>query len=129
MSYTSPSATEVKTRFPEFVDVSDARVDAFVAEAARRVDSSWIEDDASVAMTYLAAHMMAAEGLLRGAGLAAIGDVSGPITSESLGDASVSYGSWGGGDVSAFEAELRSTPYGRLYDNLRRRNVGGPVII
>lgn len=57
-----PNVADLKTRFPEFTVVDDARVALFIADAARSVDDSWIETDQSPAIMFLACHYMSLEG-------------------------------------------------------------------
>lgn len=129
MAYTAPTATEFKDRFPIFVDVSDPAIETLIVEAQRQVDESWAEADYKPAIQYWVAHVLVMEGALNPDGAAASAQQSGPIKSESLGDASVTYadraGSSGGGTSTS---EYMQTSYGARFVALRRANVGGPVV-
>lgn len=127
MAHTAPTSQQFLNRFPEFVEVNDVTVDAFIAEALREVDSSWTEGDYATAIMYLVAHMMATEGHLASAGgpLA----TSGPVSSEKLGDASVSYASRSASGAAFDEADLQSTAYGLRFLTLRKRNVATVVAV
>lgn len=123
MAYVAPTAAEIKTRFPEFAAVDTSLIDQIIAEANRFVDSSWIEADYKIAIQFLTAHMLVTGGALNPDGAAAQAVVSGPIKSESLGDASVSYSdSSVSSGLSAEESELMSTNYGRRFAAIRRAN-------
>lgn len=63
MPYTTPTATQLKARYPKFASVADATVDAVIADALRSVDNTWVEGDYQPAIMALAAHMMVLEGL------------------------------------------------------------------
>lgn len=126
MAYVAPTAANVQTRFPEFAAVDTDRIDLALEEAARFVDDTWIEADRFVAIQYLAAHILASNGALHPEGLSSVGAVSGPISSESLGDASVSYASR---SQSTSDEDLRSTPWGERFIRIRRSNFRGPVML
>lgn len=128
MAYVIPTASDFKTRFtPDFNAVDDARVTAAIAEAARFVDTSWLEPDYAIAIRYLTAHLLVTEGALRPATLVPTGMASGPITSEKLGDASVSYGSSSGAGSS--DQDLMTTTYGQKFVAIRNANNRGPILI
>lgn len=122
MPYTTPTAAEFKTRFPVFVSEGDDRIDAFLVEAQRSVDDSWLEDDYQPATMYLAAHLLLTENQAAGA---AVG-TSGVVKSESFGgEISKTY-------VTGSEEDalgLRGSVYGRRYLELLKKNHGGPFTI
>jgi hypothetical protein len=121
MPYVAPTPAQFKARFPEFEAVADATVAFAIEEAGLSVDDSWIEQDFSLAINYLTAHILAAGGAL--SGNAAGAAVQGPVTSESLGDASVTYADKSKVvGVEGLAAELASTTYGQRYLRLQRRN-------
>lgn len=101
--------------FPEFDCDQDRKVDLFVSFAERRIDRDVWGDCADEACLYLTAHLLASSGGAGGPG----GGVAGPITSESVGNLSRSYGqinfnSQGNDELFAI------TKYGQLFLNLRR---------
>lgn len=120
MPYLLPTATQLKTRFPEFADVADATVDAVIADASRFVDESWFELDYQPAIIALAAHFLTTEGALGGRT-----DVSGAITSEKLGDASWTYAT----PTGSASSEFSGTAYGRTFIRIQRVNVPGVVLL
>lgn len=114
MPYVVPTPAQFKIRFPAFAAVADATVQALLTEAARNVDESWFEKDYQPAIMYLAAHYLKLEGVL--------GDdvnVTGPITSERLGDASVTYAN---AQTGVMMTQYGTTLYGRRYYELLRVN-------
>ncbi len=128
--YVAPTPTELKARHTAFAAVADAIVLAAIVDANRHVDSSWLVSDYKSAIMLLAAHMMVTEGALNPDGAAVQAVVSGPIQSESLGDASVSYAASNvSSGMSAEESELMSTVYGRRFAALRRANLGPAVMV
>lgn len=108
-----PTAAEFEARFPSF-DVATTIIDAVIAEAARSVGEGWEVEDQKPAILYLTAHMLTMED----------GDVAGRgvISSESFGPMSTSYKV---SDKGGYDA----TEYGRRFANIRRRNVGSPVVV
>lgn len=126
MAYDVPLPSELKIRFPIFASVSNVIVDAAIVEANRQVDDSWTEPDFAPAIMYLAAHNMVMEGVVSITG-APSPVTTGPLTGMSTGDASESYAQsrTGGIDMGQYGA----TEYGQRFAALRKRNVGGPVII
>lgn len=103
------TANDIKSRFPEFCSQKDARIDALISEAGRRInDAAWAgkRDDGAA---YLTAHL-----------LVFTGDGSthdaGPVTSEKTISTSATYGVGSGLQDDA----LGSTSFGRYYMSLRR---------
>jgi len=113
MPYTTPTASELKTRHPAFIDSDSDYVDAVIADANRFVDDSWFIDDYQPAIMFLAAHMLICEGALNGS-------VKGVITSEAMGDASASYD-----NSQPSVSDYHSTSYGRRFVALLRVNQPG----
>lgn len=124
MPYTPPTAAEFKAKFPTFAAVASATIDSAVGEASASVDTSWIEADYQPAIMYLAAHIMTIDGVVIGS--AGLGDGAGIInaglvTDMKVGDVMVKLaGSAGEGGSGA--SGYRSTPYGRRFLELLRRN-------
>lgn len=129
MAYTLPTPDDIQTRYPVFAAIDDALIQLFINEAALWVDTSWFESDYTTAITYLTAHFMASEGLLLSAsGGSSAGAVSGPIKSERLGDAAISYSDRGAtGGWTGTDADLATTPYGQRF--LALRNANHPAIL
>lgn len=115
MPYTTPTADELQARHTKFASVADATIDAYITEANRTVDETWLEDDYQPAIMYLAAHLMVMEGVLGGKV-----DTAGLITSRKLGDASVTYGKAMADNLNI--SDYGATAYGRRYQDLLRRN-------
>lgn len=131
MAYVVPTAAELKTRYPEFADVDNAIVTAAITDAAGDVDDSWREADYARAIMALAAHMMVMEGRLNSGVSLSPFALTGFVKSESLGDASVTYGGVGeaGSSGSNKDGSYALTTYGQRYMELMRKNHGGPLIV
>lgn len=101
--------------FDEFEGVPSKKIGAFFDLAKNRVDETVWGDCTDEAIYYLTGHLISSTGGAGGSG----GGVAGPITSESVGSVSRSYGqvnvNQGGND------ELYATTrYGQMFLNLRR---------
>jgi len=118
--------TSLKARFPEFAAVSNAVAQEAIDEASRHVDSTWQARDVDNAITFLAAHYLAMDGYLVGTG--GPSTTAGPIQSEKLGDASVTYGAYGGGSGMTMSGYL-STTYGQRYVRLLRLNHPAVLVV
>jgi hypothetical protein len=127
MAHTLPTAAELKARLPAFSSVDDTMVNTVIAEISRFVDETWDETDYKTAAMYLAAHYMAREGLIGGQ---AAGGVTGPLVSESFGDASRTFASPSSSTASLDALELQTTIYGKRFAELRKlnRGAGGFVV-
>lgn len=115
------TAAGLKARYPEFAAVADATVDVWIGDAARNVDTTWFADDIDRATYALAAHYMASGGVMSGAV-----STPGPVTSMKLGDASETYGSWGG---SMSMSEFSTTTYGVAFLRMLRSNQPAVAIV
>jgi hypothetical protein len=67
LSWTEPTAADLKAAFPSFEPVPDATVDYWLTRAARTVDADWPDEDGPHARMLLAAHLMTQQGLGGGA--------------------------------------------------------------
>lgn len=121
MPYVIPTAGELQTRYPAFVDVDPDLIDDTIADAARFVDESWFEEDYQPAIMALAAHMLVEDG-------ATGRDVqyAGVITSSKLGDAQDTYSGLSGSEMMG---EYSSTSYGRKYMRIRAANHAGVILL
>lgn len=133
MAYVTPTAAQMKARFPEFATVSNDLIDMVIQDAEIYVDDSWRDEDRAPAVRFLAAHMLVTQGYGSGAGAGGAGAAAaGPISSLSVGDASVSFGTRAGSAVAGIgsaDAALMSTAYGQQFVSLRDANFRGPVLI
>lgn len=121
MPYATPTAAELKARYPAFVDVDDTLIDSVIVDAERNVDESWIEADYQPAVMALAAHLLVEEG--------ATGrdvEFAGAITSSKLGDAQDTYS---GLTAAQAAGEYSSTTYGRKFMQLRSLNCQGVALL
>ncbi len=118
------SWSDVEELAPELVGLVPAGMQTrFLAKVDREVGDSWEEAGEGAAddgRLYLAAHLATkyASGLGGGAG----GGGVGPVTSESLGPMSVSYGSLTSSSGGVYDGDYSTTKYGieylRMVNNL-----------
>jgi hypothetical protein len=106
------TAEEFLTLLPQFEDVEPATITAWLAEAARFVDTGWGEDE-DRAQIFLAAHMMSVSGIGPEKGAATLAGV------KSISSASLSITK----DDSLGDFGL--TSFGRLYLPIRNAVKGG----
>lgn len=69
MSYDLPTAQSIKDLWPQFANVPDATINAWIAQATRYVDTSWLESDYTYAIQLLTAYFLVRNGY--GTGVAA----------------------------------------------------------
>lgn len=130
MSYDLPTAAELKTRFPAFGSVGDARVSAFIDEAKSYVGTSWIETDYQLGIMAAAAHNMAMEGEPVVAGIVVPSTLLGAgIKRRKVGDVETEYNVAAPSSGGGLKVEFSTTPYGRIYLRLARLNGSGPRVV
>lgn len=117
----APTASDLKTRFPEFDSVADATVNLFISDAALSINTSVFGNKSDLANIYLAAHLLSLSDVSGGGGGAA-----GQITEEKVGDLTRKYGS---GSVSVNNDGINSTKYGQAYLRLRKESVLKPILV
>lgn len=120
MAYTVPTLETFRARFPIFSDKDDTMIELIIAEAAGKVDQSWLERDYAPAILYLAAHMVATDNSGEGEAVE-VGD-TGSISSESFGGMSIAYSRSVQVTTNELHAEYNRTSYGRRYLALLRAN-------
>jgi hypothetical protein len=122
--YTKPLPGHLIARYPAFAAVAPATVQAWLTDAERFVDTSWIEGDYAVALMSLAAHNLALAGL--GTDAAAATAIPGGVNRMKSGSLELGF------TDEAANARLGggfdSTRYGQEYLALLRRNHGGPLV-
>ena len=110
--------------FDEFSDVNSRKINLFLDFAKRRISEKAWGDCAEEACYYLTAHLIASTGGEGGVG----GAVAGPVTSETVGSLSRSYGQVqvnSNGNDELFT----TTSYGRMFLNLRRECVVSGMVL
>lgn len=120
MAYTTPTAAQLKARHPAFAAVAADTVDAFIADALRSVDTTWLEADYARAIMLLACHMMVREGIIG----VSVQDGA-VVTSEKLGDATTSFAV---PTQSKVGDDYQTTTYGQQFALVRKQNHGGPIV-
>lgn len=123
ITVTIPTASSIKMRFPEFVDVGDPVIEFAIEEARLEIGTNWTTVY-NLAIVYLVAHYVACSLIASASG--GTGD-GGDIASESIGRLSISYAKSPNADAT--HGDKSSSSYGRRYTELLGRNFGGPVII
>lgn len=140
MAYSTPTATEFKTRYPEFSAVGDATVNAMIAEAELQVGSTWIEDDRRPAVMALAAHWMVLEGeptRTTSGGSTGGGTSTSEAATYTVGDVTTKIESGSGTTTSTTTSTgsvftgvaYTSTIYGQRYLQLLRRSFPAVVVV
>ena len=102
------TAAQFKARIHEFAASSDASVDAFLAEAARRINAAAWSAKADDGLIQLTAHLMKVAALGSGAAV-------GAVVSEKVGAVSRSYAA-----PTDVDTDYATTAYGRAYLSLLR---------
>lgn len=129
MPYVTPTFEDFTSRFPIFADADEEVVSRLLEEAARTIDTSWIEDDYQPAILYLTAHLLATDNSEEGASVSVGAAGAGSITSESFGGMSISYSQGNtSGSLSSSE-QYGSTEYGRRFLSLLKRNQPPIVVV
>lgn len=109
-----------KSFFPQLAGIDDGVLQTAIDEASLYVDDSW-GTDATVAIYYLAAHFASV-------GQAAAATGGQVVTSEHIGQISVSYAATSASSSTSGYPSLSTTPYGLMFLNLMGRNSGGVAI-
>lgn len=118
MAYTAPTVDDFAAQFPEFDEqVEESQITAALTLAMRSVDETWIEGDYSLAILYLAAHVVSV-------GLFAADNVGSElIKSLSIGPLSITYGN----QISA--SDLETSIYGQQFLKFRRRSKPAVLVV
>lgn len=113
-------AATLKMRYPAFATVSDTTINYWLTDAARIVTNSW-GDDQEPATLALAAHSMSSTpGVVSSAIPAGVTRFRSGSTDIAFSDSAAARSAEGG---------YKSTPYGREFAAMLRRNVGGPMLV
>jgi hypothetical protein len=118
----TPSAMNLKFKFPKFVALPDTVVEFAIEEAIQACDSTgWTSDGVqTLAIMYYAAH------LLQTSITAAATPTGQLITSERIGELSQSYGGFGGEGAAGY---FQSTDEGRKFWQLLTNNFPAVVTV
>lgn len=122
MSWTAPTAADLKAAFPAFAAVDDAPVDYWLTRAGRTVDQSWPDEDGPHAQMLLAAHLLTQQGL--GTGAEAEAFAAGATGFRRVRSGSLELERFMKEDT----ADADSTAYGRQFAVLLRTIKGGPRV-
>jgi hypothetical protein len=113
-----------KSMFPQFESVDDSVVQTALDEAALFVGDDWAASDAQAATFYLAAHFLTVAQASSSSG----GDGR-LITSESIGQISVSYAAAASSSSSTSYPSLSNSSYGLMFLAVMRRNSAGIEVV
>jgi len=125
----SVTPASIAARFPDLPGVSDSGlVQLKIDEAKLQCSETEWGDLYELGVSYLTAHLMAIQ--KSGASTSGGGGtpVAGPITGETVGDQSRSYGGPAAGGSGTGDASLDSTVYGREYKRLQRIVIKAPIV-
>lgn len=110
---------EFKSRFPEFIDVEDVRVDLFLADAAMFMSSKgkWL-DMYDLALSYYAAHFLVVSEFQMAGDSGAVAPLRKRVVDDVITEVAIS-------DSTPNYNELNSTSYGKRYVAIRRMCLTG----
>ena len=108
------TAAQVKAFAAEFATVSDAKVDLYISYAGLFLAENKWKNRYTFGVILMACHLLSLSGRTGAAGA---------LSSERVGDLSVSYSSSAGDD------ELRTTSYGEQYISLRKTITTTPIVL
>jgi hypothetical protein len=116
-----PTVSSMKVKFPELAGNTDAAIAFAIEEAGGSVDSTWLSYYATLAQSYLAAHILMVQQSTSesAAGL--------QVVQETMGEISVRYEPRQQ-PTEAMPGELETTPYGVRFLELARMNFGTGVL-
>ena len=118
-----PTASEVKTRYPEFSGVADALVSSVIAEASPMVDDDWVETDQKPAIMAFTAHLLSLEGYPKRTDGAPLPPSAGrEVIMRKVGDVTTQYAQTAGATGSGLLSSLSLTVYGRRFAQLLKLN-------
>lgn len=123
----TPSAAEIKARYPEFTGVADATIMLVLAEGLPMVDDGWELSDQKPALMAFTAHLLSLEGYPARAANAQAPLPAGAgreILMRRVGDVTTQYAqaSSSGGSGSGLTSSLGLTVYGRRFAQLLKLN-------
>lgn len=127
MTYETPTAANLKERYPAFASTSDQVVEMFLAEASSYVGSNWTEADYRLGMMSVAAHNLSSEGYGAAIQVPTPHAVLGAsIKRRKVGDVETEYNVAAPSSGASLQSMLSSTPFGRTYLRLVRIYGAGP---
>ncbi|MEG3086176.1 DUF4054 domain-containing protein [Sphingomonas sp. PB4P5] len=123
MPYDLPTPANLKLRYAAFATVDEARVQYWLTDAERFVDTTWGEADYAAALMAKAADSMvrnAVPGVVQGV----TADLPAGVTSFRSASFSATVT-----EAAANRSITGSNPYGAEFALLQRRNFGGPRLV
>lgn len=120
-----PTYDDFVTRFPEFENVEEDAVNFALADGADHVGSFWYDDDWHLGILLYAAHVLAVAPANQFSEATASGDT--PLKGITIGPIRLDYAT--PTNTASVSTELASTMYGKRFEELRRRNSPGIMVI
>lgn len=126
------------SRYPEFAEAGEGRLQAALDEAVTRVSEDWIVDHVGQAILAMAAHLLYVEAAMMyeiSVSLTGRQVSAGPITSETVGPLSVQYADLSRviGSPSSLGSSgtnsLEESPYGRRFLELARISFPSVMVV
>jgi hypothetical protein len=136
--YVAPGVEDFLDRYPEFGGLDEHIIELVLAEADSLVGSTFIANLRVTAVLALAAHLLFSENQLAQKSFASassgVGQVSGPITSMTVGPLTEQYkSSSGGGSIakesSVYTSDLGSSPYGLRFLELLHLSEPAAILV
>jgi Protein of unknown function (DUF4054) len=115
-----PTAADLTDRFPAFAAVPSATLNAALAEAATRVDSTWTAGDYPLGVMLYAAHVLTLDGL--GTGAEAALSAAGALGFQTMRSGSLQLERAAPTSAEGRPSSLEETTYGRRFLTLLRVN-------
>ncbi len=115
-----PTASAIKLKFPEFAAIPDGTIEFAIEEAALGVDDTWLPSNGTLAMMYLAGHLLMVTISRAESGTGQM------IKSESLLGMTVAYDT----DATKPDAgDYTTTPYGSRFLELLANNIPAVLLL
>lgn len=129
MTWTAPTASEFKARFPAFASVDDDVVNTVLAEAALQVDETWVsEADFKLGINLLTAHLLTMDG--HGAGAEAESAAAGALGFKTMKSGNLTLERFSASEAGSGSGDtLGLTIYGKRFIDLRKRNIPGVTVV
>lgn len=109
-----PTARSMKFKFPEFREIDDGTIELALEEAFATCDGDWVDEaNRALGITYYTAHLLKVSQMY-----AASGASGGLVSSERIGELSVSYSV----PDQNKTIDFTMTPYGERFLSLLRQN-------
>lgn len=120
----TPTVAQIKARYPELASIPDATVQLAIDDAVPWFDVDRWGSFYAQGFAAFVAHMLTVD---KTAATGGAGGTSGPVSSKTVGDASISYAT--PTDISQGDAYYMRTAYGQRYLMLRKMVGTGAIAV